>query len=81
MEEIEYMRRLDDLGRIVIPADFRHALLLGENDRVSLTLDGAAHSVTIRRYAPSCVCCHTTEHLRQLPGEIYVCDSCLAKLS
>ena len=81
MREIEYTRKLDELGRIVIPADFRHALLLGEGDDVFLTLDRTAHTVTMRKCVPACVCCHTTEHLRQLPGEVYVCETCLGSLS
>lgn len=81
MKQTGISRRLDDLGRVVIPVDVRRALALGERDLVTFFLDEEARTVTLKKEIPSCVCCHTTEHLRQLPGEIYVCDSCLAKLS
>ena len=79
--QVGISRRLDDLGRVVIPIDVRRALALNERDAVTFFLDVDARTVTLKKKVPSCVCCHTTEHLRQLPGAVYVCEACLAKLS
>ena len=81
MKQLGISRKLDELGRIVIPVDVRRALVLNEGDAVTFFLDEKAHTVTLKKETPSCVCCHTTEHLRQLPGEVYVCKTCLESLS
>lgn len=78
--ETGHMRKLDELGRIVIPIDLRRAMLLDEGDSVSFSLDEASHAVILRKKEPSCICCHAADSLRQLPHGIYVCESCLAQL-
>lgn len=81
MKNVGIPRRLDELGRIVIPIDVRRALSLNERDTVMFFLDEKARTVILKKEVPSCICCHATGHLRKLPGEVYVCESCLAQLS
>ena len=51
--ETGHMRKLDELGRIVIPIDLRRAMLLDEGDSVSFSLDEASHAVILRKKEPS----------------------------
>ena len=83
MKTWAYARRLDELGRIVIPIDVRRALSLNERDTVMFFLDeNLTHgNPPKRKKKPSCICCHAADSLRQLPHGIYVCESCLAQLS
>ena len=76
-----HARRLDELGRIVIPIDVRRALSLNERDTVMFFLDEKSRTVILKKEFPSCICCHAADSLRQLPHGIYVCESCLAQLS
>mgnify|MGYP002619695272 CR=1 FL=1 len=64
--ETGHMRKLDELGRIVIPIDLRRAMLLDKGDSVSFSLDEASHAVILRKKEPSCICCHAADSLRQL---------------
>ena len=79
--ETGHMRKLDELGRIVIPIDLRRAMLLDERDTVMFFLDEKSRTVILKKEVPSCICCHAADSLRQLPHGIYVCESCLAQLS
>ena len=81
MKNVGIPRRLDELGRIVIPIDVRRALSLSERDTVMFFLDEKSRTVILKKEFPSCICCHAADSLRQLPHGIYVCESCLAQLS
>lgn len=45
------VRRIDDLGRVVIPRDIRCALAINENDCIELVLQNDG-SVILRKYSP-----------------------------
>lgn len=49
-ENLGIIRRVDELGRIVIPKELRRALKLNHGDAVSITSDGA--KMTITKYFP-----------------------------
>jgi transcriptional pleiotropic regulator of transition state genes len=44
------IRRVDDLGRIIIPKEIRRALGISEGDPLEIYHDAAAGSVTFKRY-------------------------------
>ena len=70
-------RKLDELGRIVLPLETRLALDLTEGDAVELILDEAASSLTLRKSQPCCIARRSRETLKQLPGGKYLCRACL----
>lgn len=45
-----YVRRLDDLGRIVIPRDIRETMLLEESDAMEIFIDKNDNSIILKRY-------------------------------
>ena len=67
MKNVGIPRRLDELGRIVIPIDVRRALSLNERDTVMFFLDEKSRTVILKKEFPSCICCHAADSLRQLP--------------
>lgn len=70
MKNVGIPRRLDELGRIVIPIDVRRALSLNERDTVMFFLDEKSRTVILKKEVPSCICCHAADSLRQLPGSM-----------
>lgn len=44
------IRRIDDLGRVVVPKDIRHKLNIKEGDPLEITLDG--NKVCFELYTP-----------------------------
>jgi len=72
------IRRIDDLGRIVIPKEIRTHLGIadGDNQPFEMFMDGS--DIVIKVYRPDCVLCGneaTTEvHNKNL------CPSCIAEI-
>lgn len=54
MKATGIVRRIDDLGRIVIPREIRHTLYIKEGDPLEIYLDNEG-GVVFRRYEPNCI--------------------------
>jgi len=74
-------RRLDELGRIIIPRDIRDALVWGSGTRLEVVIsDISAKTVTLREVAPCCTLCRSeSENLAKIQRG-YVCRKCAAKI-
>jgi transcriptional pleiotropic regulator of transition state genes len=72
------VRKIDDLGRIVIPAETRRLFKIHEGDELAISVDG--DSIVIRKLDATCVFCGSTEDVTAFRGR-GVCASCRADLS
>ena len=71
-------RKVDDLGRVVIPAGIRRSLSMREGDTVEVTVEG--ERVVISRPQDACVFCGREEDdLQGFRGRL-VCRDCLGSL-
>ena len=70
-------RKVDDLGRVVIPSSMRRSLGLRDGDAVDITLEDGR--VVMVRAAESCTFCGEAEHLQEFHGKA-VCWSCMAAM-
>ena len=77
MKKTFNIRKIDNLGRIVIPMDFRKALEIHEWDDLRISLDGNA--VVIRKDRDVCTFCGSEKKLVAF-GDKFVCQSCIEKL-
>lgn len=78
MKATGIVRKLDDLGRVVLPKELRQTLGFSEGDSIEIFTQG--HTVLLRRYEPLCVFCGNggpmvLHHGRQ------VCQSCRLHLA
>jgi AbrB family transcriptional regulator, transcriptional pleiotropic regulator of transition state genes len=71
------VRRLDDLGRVVLPIELRRTMGLG--DRVHLEIFTEGETVILRRYEPLCVFCGQSGQLVRYHGK-QVCQTCRNQL-
>lgn len=78
MKSIGVIRKVDELGRIVLPVEFRRTLNIKNND--SLEIFAQNNSIYITKLNPSCVLCGKTTKLTEI-GDKYVCRNCLKNLS
>ena len=69
------LRKIDELGRVVIPADFRKALGILPHAEVALCLDGNA--LTLTAETAVCKLCGEREDIH---GPFGICASCLRKI-
>ena len=77
MEPLGIRRKVDDLGRVVIPAAIRRALDLGVGEEVDVTLEG--DRIVLSKAADRCAFCGTDVELTSFRGKS-VCWSCAAAL-
>jgi AbrB family transcriptional regulator, transcriptional pleiotropic regulator of transition state genes len=71
-------RKVDELGRVVLPVELRRALGIAAGDGVDFTLDGGA--IVVRKVETVCTFCGADEELRAF-RERQVCSSCTSELS
>lgn len=77
MKSTGVIRRTDELGRIVIPIEFRRILNIEEKDLLEIRLEEGA--LIIRKYEPSCVFCSSLKDISFFNGK-NICGNCLGKL-
>ncbi len=68
-------RKVDDLGRVVIPAGIRRSLNIREGDAMEVHVDG--EQVILSKPTDQCVFCGSEQGLRPFRGK-NVCRACIA---
>ncbi len=71
------VRRVDGLGRIVIPAELRRMLELECGQEMEMTVQ--ADALVLRKFAPGCIFCGKAEQLVLFEGK-NVCAFCRRRL-
>ena len=77
MKSTGIVRKVDELGRIVLPIEMRRTLDIAEKDALEIYVEGA--SVILRKYKPSCIFCDTSKDVKLFRGK-NVCPKCLKEL-
>lgn len=72
------IRRLDDMGRIVLPSSLRGQLGLAPGTPLAFFIDG--DRIILRRHASGCVVCGKAEELVNVGVEL-MCRPCLRRLA
>jgi AbrB family transcriptional regulator, transcriptional pleiotropic regulator of transition state genes len=70
-------RKVDDLGRIVLPAEIRRSFDIREGDHIDIAVDDG--KIILSKQLNTCTFCGGTESLRQFRNHP-VCASCTAEL-
>jgi transcriptional pleiotropic regulator of transition state genes len=77
MKATGYTRKVDSLGRIVLPKSLRKQMDIAINDDIKFLVDG--DMVVIKKYEPSCIFCDTEENVSKYRGK-YICSKCMDEL-
>ena len=77
MKATGIVRRVDELGRIVLPIELRRTLDIAEKDTLEIYVEGSA--IVLRKYRPSCIFCDSTRDVFQFNGK-NICAKCLREL-
>ncbi|GGG02003.1 AbrB/MazE/SpoVT family DNA-binding domain-containing protein [Paenibacillus aceti] len=81
MTNIGIVRKLDELGRIVLPVETRRLMELQEKDSVELFINDETEQIILRKYrTQECVFCSSMERITYFRGR-FICFSCLSELS
>lgn len=77
MKSTGIVRRLDELGRIVIPIEIRNKFNITERDSIEIYVDG--NNIVLSKFQVTCVFCESNKNLTEYKGK-NICNSCLKKL-
>jgi len=77
MKSTGIIRKVDELGRVVIPIEIRNKLDIAEKDPIEIYVDGS--SVILKKFVPNCLFCGSSKKLVEYNGKM-VCDSCIKDL-
>lgn len=78
MKSTGIIRRLDELGRVVIPIELRNKFDIAEKDPIEIYVDGS--NIILKKFEPNCVFCGSSKKLKEYKGKL-VCEKCLDKLT
>ena len=77
MKSIGIVRKVDKLGRIVLPVELRKTMGIGDRDDLEIAVDG--DMVVLRKYNPACIFCDSVKEIGVF-REKNICMSCLREL-
>jgi len=72
------VRKVDELGRIVIPIELRRTMGIEEKDALEIYVD--SEKIILKKYEPACIFCGNAEEVVNYKGK-NLCKSCLTELS
>lgn len=71
-------RRIDRLGRIVLPMELRRALGIKEGDALMISQEG--EQIVLRKMETACTFCGSVEHLSPHRSKL-VCRTCTVEMA
>ena len=78
MKATGIVRKVDELGRIVLPIELRRTLDIAERDPLEIYVDGS--SIILTKYQPACIFCGDPQNIIAYKGK-NVCEACLKELT
>ncbi len=78
MKSTGIVRKVDELGRIVLPIELRRTLGIEENDRIEIFVDG--ESIILRKYQPACIFCDNAKDIINYKGK-NICPDCIRAMN
>ena len=77
MKSTGIVRKVDELGRIVLPIELRRTTDIAEKDALEIYVEG--ENIILRKYQAACVFCGSVKNLVSYKGR-NVCADCVATL-
>lgn len=78
MKSTGIVRKVDELGRIVLPIELRRTLGIEEQDRIEIFVDG--ESIILRKYQPACIFCDNAKDIINYKGK-NICPDCIRAMN
>lgn len=77
MKSTGIVRRIDNLGRIVVPVELRRIMDIEINDPVEIFVDN--EYVMLEKYQPKCIFCNNCDGIKTFKKKT-ICDKCIEEL-
>lgn len=70
-------RKLDKLGRIVLPKEMCRNFKIETGDSLEIYVED--DKIILQKYEPSCIFCNSDQNVREFKDK-YICEACLKEL-
>ena len=77
MKSTGVVRKIDDLGRIVLPKELRRTLDIAEKDALEIFVD--RDKIILKKYEPACIFCGNARDVVNYKGK-NICQSCMDEI-
>ncbi len=77
MKSTGVVRKVDELGRIVLPIEIRKTLDIQQKDAIEIFTD--EDRIVLQKYQPACIFCNNIEDVIYFNGK-RICRQCVEKL-
>ena len=78
MKSTGIVRKVDELGRIVLPIELRRVLDIAERDELEIYMEN--DRIILQKYEPTCVFCASSNGLVSYKGK-NVCQACVRNMA
>jgi transcriptional pleiotropic regulator of transition state genes len=78
MKSTGIVRKIDDLGRMVIPIELRKTMNINKKDPMEIFVDG--DKIILRKYEPACIFCGSADDVIEFEGRT-ICGNCKEKIA
>lgn len=77
MKSTGIVRKIDDLGRMVIPIELRKTMNIEKKDPMEIFVDD--EKIILKKYQPACIFCSNADDTVEYKGKI-ICKDCLESM-
>ncbi|WP_236777943.1 AbrB/MazE/SpoVT family DNA-binding domain-containing protein [Anoxybacter fermentans] len=77
MKSTGIVRKVDELGRVVIPVELRRTLRIAEKDALEIYVD--EEKIILKKYEPACIFCGNAGETVTFKNKI-ICKDCIEEM-
>lgn len=77
MKSTGIVRKIDELGRIVLPIEIRNTMDIKNRDAIEIFVD--EDKIILKKYEPACLFCGNADNVTFFKGKL-VCKDCIESL-
>lgn len=77
MKSTGIVRKVDELGRIVLPIELRRTLGIDQKDALEIYVDET--TIMLKKYEPACIFCGSADGVEEFKGKC-ICEHCRKEL-
>lgn len=77
MKSTGIVRKIDELGRIVLPMELRRVMDIKEKDAIEIFVDGS--TIILKKYEPACIFCNNAKDIVSYKRK-NICKNCMDEL-
>ena len=78
MKSTGIVRKVDELGRVVIPIELRRTLGIDEKDALEIYVDN--EKIILKKYEPACIFCGSAKGLVSYRRK-NICQDCIKRMN